>query len=108
MFNLLDNALSYTPSGGSVALNVAEDANGAVIHVEDTGIGIPDDDLSRVFERFYRVDKARSRAEGGTGLGLAIVKHIVENHGGHIEVDSTVGKGTRFHVHLPRAEHKGI
>lgn len=108
VFNLLDNALSYTPEGGRVNVEVDDDANGAVVHVEDNGIGIPDDDLSRVFERFYRVDKARSRAEGGTGLGLAIVKHIVENHGGYIEVESNVGKGTSFHVHLPRAEHSGI
>ncbi len=117
-FNLLDNALSYTPSGGRVSLGVGEDASGAWFEVEDNGIGIPADDLPRVFERFYRVDKARSRAEGGTGLGLAIVKHIVETHGGHVEVHSNAdaptsapgsngiaapASGTRFRVVLPRA-----
>lgn len=127
-FNLLDNALSYTPSGGRVALQVGDDGQGAFLQVEDNGIGIPAEDLSRVFERFYRVDKARSRAEGGTGLGLAIVKHIVETHHGHVEVESVsgngsngsaasngatgattaVGSGTRFRVHLPRAGHSGI
>lgn len=115
-FNLLDNALSYTPSGGKVTLEVGTEDDSAYLKVADNGIGIPADDLPRVFERFYRVDKARSRAEGGTGLGLAIVKHIVETHGGHVEVDSTVApplngtasttnalvsSGTRFMVHLP-------
>ncbi len=108
-FNLLDNALSYTPASGRVALEVGNDASGVFLQVEDNGIGIPDGDLPRVFERFYRVDKARSRAEGGTGLGLAIVKHIVETHGGHVEVESNVGSesGTRFRVHLPRATSSG-
>lgn len=118
-FNLLDNALAYTPNGGQVRLKLAEtrDANGAASHdeaprsetahptavleVSDTGIGIPQADLPRIFERFYRVDKARSRAEGGTGLGLAIVKHIVENHGGHVEVESQIGHGTTFRVEIP-------
>ena len=102
-FNLLDNALSYTPKGGQVALNLSEINDGAtaILEVSDTGIGIPADDLPRVFERFYRVDKARSRSEGGTGLGLAIVKHIVENHGGHVEVESEEGQGTAFRVELP-------
>ena len=124
-FNLLDNALSYTPEGGKVALKVREEARpqiapqplknaedttaqiaqtNAVLEIRDTGIGIPRDDLERIFERFYRVDKARSRAEGGTGLGLAIVKHIVETHGGHVEVDSSIGKGTTFRVELPATE----
>lgn len=103
-FNLLDNALSYTPRGGQVALELSEksaDEATAILEVSDSGLGIPADDLPRVFERFYRVDKARSRSEGGTGLGLAIVKHIVENHGGHVEVESEEGKGTSFRVELP-------
>ena len=108
-FNLLDNALAYTPNGGKVSLQVREtvatDAEThqktAILEVSDTGIGIPHADLPRIFERFYRVDKARSRAEGGTGLGLAIVKHIVETHGGHVEVESEIGEGTTFRVELP-------
>jgi signal transduction histidine kinase len=73
----------------------------ALLSVSDTGIGIPPADQERVFERFYRVDKARSRTQGGTGLGLAIVKHIVENHGGHVTVRSEVGQGSTFSVTLP-------
>ena len=111
VFNLVDNALGYTPSGGRVALRVwgheAGEEESAARHVQlevaDTGIGIPEADLTRVFERFYRVDKARSRAQGGTGLGLAIVKHVVENHGGHVAVESEVGRGTTFTVTLPVA-----
>jgi two-component system phosphate regulon sensor histidine kinase PhoR len=111
-FNLLDNALAYTPNGGKVALQLreTEPAEGdetqqrsAILEVSDTGIGIPKSDLPRIFERFYRVDKARSRAEGGTGLGLAIVKHIVETHGGHVEVESEIGEGTKFRVAIPLA-----
>ena len=103
-YNLLDNALSYTPPDGEVTLKLREkagDETTAILQVSDTGFGIPADDLPRVFERFYRVDKARSRSEGGTGLGLAIVKHIVENHGGHVEVESQEGQGTTFRVELP-------
>jgi two-component system phosphate regulon sensor histidine kinase PhoR len=111
VFNLLDNALAYTPTGGSVVLHLSEEETTeageeearptAVLEISDTGIGIPQADLPRIFERFYRVDKARSRAEGGTGLGLAIVKHIVESHGGHVQVKSEVGQGTTFRVELP-------
>ncbi len=77
------------------------------LEVSDTGIGIPEESLPRIFERFYVVDKSRSRKLGGTGLGLAIVKHIVQGHSGSVEVQSTVGKGTRFTVLLPRQFHPG-
>jgi len=99
--NLIDNALRYTGEGGSVAVDVRVDDEEVVLSVEDTGIGIPTRDLPRIFERFYRVDRARSRETGGTGLGLAIVKHVVENHGGRISVESELGRGTRFEVRLP-------
>lgn len=101
--NLLDNAIKYTPSGGSVQLNVRAHAGKAIIEVIDTGIGIPADALPHVFERFYRVDKARSRDIGGAGLGLAIVKSICTAHGGMVCVDSVEGRGSRFTVELPLA-----
>jgi two-component system phosphate regulon sensor histidine kinase PhoR len=99
--NLLDNALKYTPEGGRVALRVIPKGSEILVEVEDTGIGIDPRDSERVFERFYRVDKARSRELGGTGLGLAIVKHLVLSAGGRISLDSTPGRGSRFGVHLP-------
>lgn len=102
MVNLVDNAVKYTPSGGSVLVSVREEGPSLRISVADTGIGIPNVDLARIFERFYRVDKARSRATGGTGLGLSIVKHIVETLGGTISVDSEVGKGSTFMITLPK------
>jgi len=105
--NLLDNAINYTPENGSVSVMV--DSTDEYVHftVSDTGMGIDEKSLSRIFERFYRVDKARSRNTGGTGLGLAIVKHIVEVHEGKIKVDSEVNKGTNMHVYLPKhdADH---
>ncbi len=94
--NLLDNAIKYTPAGGRVGVT-AERADGSVkVDVKDTGIGIPADDIPRIFERFYRVDKARSRELGGTGLGLAIVKHIIQGHNGKMQVESSPGKGSTF------------
>jgi len=101
--NLMDNALKYTARGGSVTVSAWEEGPWVKISVADTGVGIPQADLPRVFERFYRVDKARSRSTGGTGLGLAIAKHIVEAHGGTIGVDSEVGKGTTFTFALPKS-----
>lgn len=102
--NLLDNALKYTASNGQVTFSTVS-SNGAsgpvTLEIRDTGQGIPPSDLSRITERFYRVDKARSREEGGTGLGLAIVKHLVHLQGGTIHIDSTVGKGTTVKVVLP-------
>jgi len=99
--NLVDNAIRYTRPGGSVRVDVAGDDRTVTLRVADNGIGIPAKDLSRVFERFYRVDRARSRETGGTGLGLAIVKHVAENHGGRVDVSSEVGRGTTLTVTLP-------
>jgi two-component system, OmpR family, phosphate regulon sensor histidine kinase PhoR len=101
--NLLDNAVQYTSPGGRVDLSAATRDHEAVITVADTGIGIPLADQERIFERFYRVDAARSREVGGTGLGLSIAKHIVEAHGGRLWVESTVGAGSRFHFSIPLA-----
>jgi signal transduction histidine kinase len=100
--NLLDNAVKHTPAGGQITLRAKTDANGVTIAVQDTGVGIPPDDLPRVFERFYQVDKSRKSARrSGMGLGLAITKQIVEAHGGVIQVASAPGKGTMFTVWLP-------
>ena len=101
LINLVGNAIAYTPAGGEVAVSVEETEKHAVMVVRDTGIGIPKEDLPRLFERFYRVDKALARRSGGTGLGLAIVKHIVEGHGGKVNVESKVGDGSTFRVYLP-------
>jgi len=101
VINVLDNAIKYTPTDGKVQLIAYEKYNNIIIIVKDTGIGIPKKDLSRLFERFYRVDKARSRKVGGTGLGLAIVKHIVLSFNGRIKVNSEEGKGTDFTVIIP-------
>lgn len=102
LVNLLSNAISYTPEGGKITINIEEnEQENIVISIADTGIGIPEKDLPRIFERFYRVDKARSRGSGGTGLGLSIVKHLIDLHKGTIEVSSTVGIGTTFTIELP-------
>lgn len=99
--NLLENAVRHTPDTGRVQAAVASRDGEAVVAVADTGVGIPAADLPRIFERFYRVDTARSRATGGTGLGLAIVKHVAEMHGGRVEVDSRLGEGSTFRMCLP-------
>jgi len=98
--NLIDNAIHYTPTGGKVFITASETNEQIVVRVNDTGVGIGKDEISRIFERFYRVDKARSRNSGGTGLGLAIVKHLVEAHKGKVEVESKLGQGTSFIVTL--------
>ncbi len=103
---LLDNALRYTPAGGSVAGSVSRAGDWATIRVADTGIGIDQDVVDRIFDRFYRADEARNRDSGGAGLGLAIAKQLVEEHGGRIAVESTPGKGTTFTVRLPMVRRK--
>ncbi|MBM7582665.1 signal transduction histidine kinase [Caldicoprobacter guelmensis] len=104
--NIVDNAIKYTPEGGRVTVEVYKGVENAVIKVSDTGIGIPAKDLPHIFERFYRVDKARSRATGGTGLGLSIAQKIVLQHGGNIRVVSEEGKGSTFYVELPLKSEK--
>ena len=101
IYNLCDNAVKYNREGGSVDVTIDGTAHGAVVTVQDTGIGIPPEHQSRVFERFYRVDKSHSRQSGGTGLGLSIVKHAVQYLGGRIELESQPGKGTTMRVHFP-------
>lgn len=105
--NLYDNALRYTPDGGRITTRVASEGELIALEVSDTGSGIPGDALPRIFERFYRVDPARSRAEGGTGLGLSIVKHLTESMGGRVEAESQLGKGTAVRVYLPAAGRAG-
>lgn len=101
LVNLLDNAIKYTDAGGEVRILGRRALDGYELEVSDTGIGIPPDDLARIFERFYRVDRARARESGGTGLGLSIVKHIAERHGGSVRVASEIGGGATFTVTLP-------
>jgi two-component system, OmpR family, phosphate regulon sensor histidine kinase PhoR len=99
--NLVDNALRHTPAGGSVTVEVQSEGTDALLVVRDTGVGIPFDDLPRIFERFYVVDRSRSRDRGGTGLGLAIAKHLVEIHGGTLVAESVYGSGASFTMRLP-------
>jgi two-component system phosphate regulon sensor histidine kinase PhoR len=101
--NLVDNAVKYTPVGGRIRVHWRTEGEQVLLEVEDTGIGIPERDLPRIFERFYRVDKARSRELGGTGLGLSIVKHLVQAMHGSVRATSRLGEGTTFQVRLPRA-----
>ena len=107
--NLVENALNYTaakdlPEPPPVHVRIRSEPRRAIIEVEDRGIGIPERHQERIFERFYRVDRGRSRASGGTGLGLAIVRHVVENHSGEVEVESVPGEGSTFRIVLPRQE----
>lgn len=101
IINLLDNAVKYTPRGGKIFIGSRKIKEGTMVFVKDTGLGIPKESLSRIFERFYRVDKGRSREMGGTGLGLSIVKHIIERHGGKLSVESEIEKGSQFSFILP-------
>jgi two-component system sensor histidine kinase SenX3 len=100
--NLVENAVKYTQPGGRVEVTGYSYESEVVVRISDTGIGIPEQSLTRIFERFYRIDKARSKETGGTGLGLSIVRHVAENHGGHVTVESSQGKGSTFSVYLPR------
>jgi two-component system phosphate regulon sensor histidine kinase PhoR len=102
IYNLVDNGIKYTENGGRVTLSVFPEADGAIVQVSDTGIGIPKEDQSRIFERFYQVDKSRSKKVGGSGLGLSIVKHIVQSHGGSIDLKSSPGSGTTIRIKLPK------
>ena len=102
--NVLDNAVRHTPAGGRVLVRTHHEPAGTRLDVSDTGPGIPSEHLPRIFERFYRVDPARSREIGGTGLGLSIVKHLVEAHGGHVEARSTLGAGTTISTFFPDSD----
>jgi two-component system phosphate regulon sensor histidine kinase PhoR len=102
VLNLIDNAVKYSEPGSAVEVLAGRTEQETVISVKDVGCGIPPEHLSRLFERFYVVDKSRSRKLGGTGLGLSIVKHIAQVHGGYVTVESTLGKGSTFTIHLPR------
>jgi two-component system phosphate regulon sensor histidine kinase PhoR len=102
MCNLVNNAIRYTPANGKIRVSFqALDRGGAVFSVNDTGLGIPAEHLSRLTERFYRVDTSRSRETGGTGLGLSIVKHVVQRHDGELQISSTLGRGSTFCFTLP-------
>jgi signal transduction histidine kinase len=101
--NLLDNAIKYSDPGDRVDVSIMEEASSLTVRVRDTGVGIPDEDLNQLFERFYRVDKDRSRATGGSGLGLAISKQIIEMHGGTISVEERGRRGLRLRDQLPKA-----
>ncbi|PMP60517.1 MAG: PAS domain-containing sensor histidine kinase [Sulfurihydrogenibium sp.] len=101
--NLVENAIKYNKQDGKVIVNAVKDSKNVTISVEDTGIGIPEESIPLVFERFYRVDKSRSRNIGGTGLGLSIVKHITEAHKGKVWVESKLGKGSKFYIRIPNS-----
>jgi len=101
LYNIISNSLKYTPNGGKIEVTAERIYNTVYIRVKDNGIGIPEKDLGRIFERFYRVDKARSRQQGGTGLGLAISKNIVDAHEGNISIMSALQKGTEVTISLP-------
>ena len=101
VYNILDNAIKYTPEGGLIKVRLIRSGRDAILSVSDNGPGIPKEDQPHIFDRFYRVDKARSRDTGGTGLGLSIVNQLVLMHGGSVSVQSEEGKGSTFTVELP-------
>jgi two-component system phosphate regulon sensor histidine kinase PhoR len=101
VFNLAENAIKYNVTGGKVYITLQKAEDNAVLQIRDTGMGIPEESLSHIFERFYRVDKARARKSGGSGLGLSIVRNMVERNQGAIKVESTVGEGTTFTLIFP-------
>ena len=102
LYNLCDNAIRYNVDGGKVDISIKENEEHVILMVQDTGIGISEKDQQRIFERFYRVDKSRSKKTGGTGLGLAIVKHIAEQMNAKLQLDSTLGKGTTITIFFPQ------
>jgi len=108
LWNLVDNAVKHSPEGGRIELRARADGDGIALSVADDGPGLPEADLLRVFERFYRVDRSRARDPGGTGLGLAIVKHLVELHGGRVRAANQPGRGAVFTVWLPRAQPAAV
>jgi len=108
VYNIADNSIKYTESGGSVSLSVSRDLANVYIAVTDTGIGIPKEEVQKIFDRFYRVDKARARETGGTGLGLSIALDAVKLHNGHIEVKSEEEAGSRFTITLPYPEETAL
>jgi two-component system phosphate regulon sensor histidine kinase PhoR len=103
--NLIDNAIKYTPDGGQIRVSGRSSGTHLIVEVSDNGIGIPPEDIPRIFERFYRVDRSRSREMGGTGLGLSIVKHVAQVHGGTVEVTSNLGQGSTFRLKIPLPQH---
>ena len=107
IWNILHNAIKYTQPGGEIKISLQDEGAFALLSIQDTGIGIPEKDLPSIFDRFYRVDKSRSRDEGGSGLGLSICKHITEAHKGNIEVESKPGVGTRFKIRIPTTTGRG-
>lgn len=106
IINLVDNAVKYSPDGSEVEVMIVETPAEVQVIVRDYGLGVEREHLSRLFERFFRVDKARSRDLGGTGLGLAIVKHVMQLHGGRVSVESELGRGSTFTLHIPKSSAK--
>jgi two-component system phosphate regulon sensor histidine kinase PhoR len=106
--NILDNAVKFNNPGGEVAVSASERDGEVEVRISDTGVGIPQSEISRLGERFYRVDKARSRELGGTGLGLSIVKHLIMAHGGRMEIESQVGRGTTVALYFPMFQNMTV